>query len=151
MEGETNNEENNRGDTIAAAVAAAVAPKSVKKKTVSQQLKAYVFLELKKYFYCQEKHEKLIKSRVVQSKNNSKEENDIIPPAKRSRHTLGERNYDGDHELSFSSSPRRANDAVNQLLNRPQLLVQRPVREKLLCFYSGFIFSHYININIEFS
>lgn len=69
---------------------------------------------------------------MVQSKNSLKEENDILPPAKRSRHTLGERNYDGDHELSFSSSPRRANDAVNQLLNRPQLLVQRPVRKKMI-------------------
>lgn len=64
---------------------------------------------------------------MVQTKDNAKGENDIIPPAKRSRHTLGERNYDGDHDLSFPSSPRR-NDAVNQLLNRPQVSVQRPVR-----------------------
>lgn len=34
LEGETNNEENDRGETIAAAVAAAVAPKSAKKKSV---------------------------------------------------------------------------------------------------------------------
>lgn len=38
LEGETNNEENNRGETIAAAVAAAVAPKSVKKKAVRPYL-----------------------------------------------------------------------------------------------------------------
>lgn len=81
---------------------------------------------------------------MVQSKNSLKEENDIIPPAKRSRHTLGERNYDGDHELSFSSSPRRANDAVNQLLNRPQLLVQRPVRKKII-FLSRFSFCYVSN------
>lgn len=105
LEGEANDEENNRGETIAAAVAAAVAPKSAKKKN--------------------EKLEKLAKTREIQSNNSSKGDIDVLPPAKRSRHTLGERNYDGDHDLSFSSSPRR-NDAVNQLLNRPQVLVQRP-------------------------
>lgn len=74
----------------------------------------------------QEKQEKTIKQRVVQSKHQIKDENDLAPSAKRSRHTLSERNYDGDHELSFSTTPRRS-DAVNQLLNRQQLLVQRPV------------------------
>lgn len=66
------------------------------------------------------------KQRVVQSKNQIEGENELAPVAKRSRHTLSERNYDGDHELSFTTVPRRS-DAVNQLLNRPQLLVQRPV------------------------
>lgn len=72
----------------------------------------------------QEKQDKLSKHRVVSSK--SKEENDMPPSAKRSRHTLTELNYDGDHELSFSTTPRRS-DVLNQLLNRPQVLVQRPV------------------------
>lgn len=62
---------------------------------------------------------------MVSTKSKIKDENDIAPVAKRSRHTLGERNYDGDHDLSFSTTPRR-NDAVNQLLNRPAILVQRP-------------------------
>lgn len=65
------------------------------------------------------------KQRVVQSKNQIEDENELAPLAKRSRHTLSERNYDGDHDLSFTNTSRR-NDAVNQLLNRP-LLVQRPV------------------------
>lgn len=77
----------------------------------------------------QEKQEKPNKQ-----KNKLKEENDVIPAAKRSRHTLVERNYDGDHDLSFSSTPRR-NDAVNQLLNRPQVLLQRPVRYRYLIIF----------------
>lgn len=44
---------------------------------------------------------------------------------------MGERNYDGDHELSFSTTAPRRNDAVNQLLNRPQLLVQRPEPQEI--------------------
>lgn len=68
---------------------------------------------------------------MVTAKNKIKDENDLAPSAKRSRHTLGERNFDGDHDLSFSTTPRR-NDAVNQLLNRPQVLVQRPVSKSII-------------------
>lgn len=90
-----------------------------------------------KYFntnmiYFQEKQDKLSKHRDVSSK--SKEENDMPPSAKRSRHTLTELNYDGDHELSFSTTPRRS-DVLNQLLNRPQVLVQRPVSYEWLGTY----------------
>ena len=73
----------------------------------------------------QDKSDKPTKPRLASTKNKLKDENDVVPIAKRSRHTLGEHNFDGDHNLSFAT-PRR-NDAVNQLLNRPQVLVQRPV------------------------
>lgn len=75
----------------------------------------------------QQPQDKSPKPRAIATKNHSKSvSNDVgLPAAKRSRHTLGERNFDGDNDLSFSTTPRR-NDAVNQLLNRPQLLVHRP-------------------------
>lgn len=48
LEGEANDDENNRGETIAAAVAAAVAPKSAKKKIVSWNIPVYAFFLLAK-------------------------------------------------------------------------------------------------------
>lgn len=79
-------------------------------------------------FFYKEKPDKPVKPRVVPTKNKHKDEDDLAPAPKRNRHTLVDRNYDGDHDLSFPTTPRR-NDAVNQLLNRPQVLVQRPVSE----------------------
>lgn len=55
---------------------------------------------------------------------------DSAPAAKRSRHTLNERNFENDNDLSFSNATPRRNHAVNQLLNRP-LLVDRPETEEI--------------------
>lgn len=89
--------------------------------------------------------DKPTKPRLAPTKNKLKDENDVAPTAKRSRHTLGEHNFDGDHNLSFAT-PRR-NDAVNQLLNRPQVLVQRPVRE---IFIESTIYVNYNNFLLIF-
>lgn len=83
-------------------------------------------LVVNKNLFYQEKAEKPAKARLVVGKNKVQDENELAPVPKRSRHTLGDRNFDGDNDLSFSTTPRR-NDAVNQLLNRPQVQVQRPV------------------------
>lgn len=75
------------------------------------------------YFIFQEKPAKL-RSILIKNKNKSTDNDTSAPPTKRSRHTDGDLNHDGDHDLSFSGTPRR-NDAANQLLNRP-LLSTRP-------------------------
>lgn len=72
------------------------------------------------------------KPRAIATKNHSKSmAHDGIPAPKRSRHTLVDRNFVGDNDLSFTNNTPRRNDAVNQLLNRPQLLVNRPEPEEI--------------------
>lgn len=71
------------------------------------------------------------KPRAIVTKNHSKSmSHDSAPLAKRSRHTMNERNFDNDNDLSFSNATPRRNDAAKQLLNRP-VLVDRAETEEI--------------------
>lgn len=70
------------------------------------------------------------KPRAIGIKNHSKSmSHDAAPLAKRSRHTMNERNFDNDNDLSFSNATPRRNN-VDQILDRP-LILDRPEADEI--------------------